>query len=341
MGGKGHSSRSQPDHRAPTPTPQPLPGISVITPSFNQGRYLRQCIESVRDQGYPGLEHVVMDGGSDDSTVPILRSFGDRVRWRSGPDGGQAAAINQGIRETTGDYVLWLNSDDFLRPGALHALGACAAANPDADLIYARADMVDGRGERTRAYPTFAFKRSDLRRKCYVCQPSVLIRRAALERVGLLSEALDLCFDYELWLRIGREGQLVFCDRVVAASRHYGQTKTASRRLRALIEAGYLMRAHFGVASTRWSAKWVAHRWSLDRSRFLTPWGVFTALASAKRYRDRFDARRAPSPRGRRLLAALERPPVLHASLGITPAPEPKPGVGHESSAKRSGAAAS
>lgn len=337
MGAQGQSTGSRLDQGAPGS----LPTISVITPSYNQGRYLRRCIDSVQNQRYPGLEHVVMDGGSTDDSVAVLRSFGDTLRWRSGPDGGQASAINRGIRETSGQYVLWLNSDDELRPGALLALARCARANPDADMVYARADMINASGATIRPYPTFDFKRSDLRRKCYVCQPSVLIRRGALERVGLLSEALDLCFDYELWLRIGREGRLVFCDEVVAASRHYGQTKTASRRLRGLVEAGYLMRAHFGVASHRWSAKWVVHRWSLDRSRILTPWGWIGALASARRYRRRFDARRDPSVRGKRLLAALDRPPMLNASLGITPAPEPKLGVSSPESARRHGAAAS
>ncbi len=328
--------------RTPPDADRTTPTISVITPSLNQGEYLGQCARSVLSQGYPGLEYLVLDGGSTDDSVRVLRSLGDGFRWRSEPDGGQAAAINRGIRETRGDYVLWLNSDDFLRPGALRALAACAMDNPSADMIYARADMVDAQGERIRAYPTFALKRSDLRRKCYICQPSVLIRRSALGRVGLLSEALDLCFDYELWLRIGREGELAFCDQVVAASRHYAQTKTASRRLRGLVEAGYLMRAHFGVASPRWSAKWVAHRWSLDRSRFWAPVvGWASALRCAKRYRDRFDARRAPSARGRRLLAALERPPVLSASLGITPAPEPKAGVAPTPGGERTGAAAS
>ncbi|MFI4897703.1 MAG: glycosyltransferase family 2 protein [Phycisphaerales bacterium JB059] len=327
------------------PIPDALPSVSVITPSYNQAPFLRRCIDSVLAQGYPRLEHVVMDGGSTDGSVPILASYGEAIRWRSGPDGGQASAINRGIRATTGEYVLWLNSDDELRPGALRALARCAASNPDADLVYARADMIDASGATIRPYPTFAFTRADLKRKCYICQPSVLIRRSALERVGLLSEALDLCFDYELWLRIGREGRLAFCDEVVAASRHYGQTKTASRRLRGLVEAGYLMRAHFGVAGWRWSAKWVVHRWTLDRRRFVLPVaGQLGLIASAWRYRKRFDARRTPSVRGRRLLAALERPPVLRPVLGVTPAPEPKgrgaeaPSSGREASA---GAAAS
>ncbi len=337
MGRGDHSTVSQ----FPGAPPEPPLTISVVTPSLNQGRFLRQCVESVLDQDYPGLEYLVMDGGSVDSSVSILRTFEGRLRWRSQPDAGQASAINQGIRETRGEYVLWLNSDDYLLPGALDALARCARANPDAEMIYARADMVDQDGGRIRAYPTFAFRRSDLRRKCYICQPGVLIKRSAFERVGLLSEALELCFDYELWLRIGREGRLVHCDALVAASRHYGQTKTASRRLRGLIEAGYLMRAHFGVASARWSVKWVVRRWSLDRSRFLTPIGWLAALGSARRYRRRFDARREASVRGRRLLAALERPPMLSVSLAITPAPEPKLGTPAPAPKGQAGAAAS
>jgi GT2 family glycosyltransferase len=240
-----------------------------------------------------------MDGGSTDGSVDVLRSFGDRVRWTSERDRGQADAINKGLRLATGEIVSWLNSDDFLEAGALAHVRRCMAAKPQAAIVYGRAWMIDGDGRRLREYPTFDLKRSDLQRKCYFCQPAVFVRRSAIERFGLLNEALDVCMDYEWWLRMSRDAPMAFCDAILASSRHYGTTKTAARRQRALIEAGYLMRHHFGKASWRWSAKWVVHRAKLDR------WNWLTAIPGALRYRRRFDSGQTPSRYGERLLRSL------------------------------------
>jgi hypothetical protein len=134
----------------------------------------------------------------------------------------------------------------------------------------------------------------------------VFVRRGVIESVGPLNDALDICIDYEWWLRIGRRHRLAFCDHVLAASRHYSTTKTSARRLRALVEAGYLMREHFGRATWRWSAKWVAHRWTLDHRRFMIPIaGWLSAIQSARRYRRRFDDQQPPSNYGQRMLDRL------------------------------------
>lgn len=285
----------------------PWPRITVITPSFNQAPYLRQCIDSVLDQDYPNLQYLVNDGGSTDGTVAILAGYGPAVTWRSERDAGQAAAVNEGLRRADGEIVGWLNSDDYYQPGALRHVVECFHRHPEAAMVYGRALIVDREGRLLRPYPTFAFSRRDLARKCYVCQPSVFLRRHAIERAGFLNEHLDICIDYEWWLRLGRDHELVFCDHVLAVSRQYESTKTSSRRLRALVEAGYLMRLYFGRASWRWSAKWVVHRWTLDRRRFLLPGrGWFQAGASAARYRRRFDGRRPPSAYGRKLLKHLD-----------------------------------
>lgn len=286
----------------------PNPRISIVTPSYNQGRFLAQCIDSVLDQGIDDLEYIVMDGGSTDETLDILRSYDDRVNWTSEPDGGQSAAINAGFRKTTGDIVAWLNSDDFYEPGALRHVLDLFDANPDADMVYGNAWMIDEAGTERTAYPTFDLDYNDLKRTCFICQPSVFLRRRVLEDVGLLNERLHVCLDYEWWLRILREHKGVFCEKPLACSRHYDETKTSSRRLRALVEAGYVQRMYFGEASWRWSAKWVVHRWTMRRSRFVLPVvGWWSALASASRFRQRFMASREPSRYGRRLMRDLGR----------------------------------
>lgn len=262
------------------------PLVSIVTPSFNQARYLRRCIDSVLKQDYPRIEYRVLDGGSTDGSLEILSSYGERVTWTSGPDGGQTAAINTGFRRARGEILAWLNSDDELLPGAVSAAVESLLAAPDAGMVHGRAWFIDVAGERIRPYPSYAFARRDLSRKCYVCQPTVFVRRSAVDAVGLLDESLDICMDYEWWLRIGRAMPIAFCDRYLACSRQYGETKTSSRRLRALVEAGRLMHEHFDGPSWRWAAKWVHHRWTLDRRRFVVPVvGWASAVSSARRYR--------------------------------------------------------
>jgi len=251
-------------------------------------------------QGDPNLEYIVVDGGSTDGSVDVLRSFGDAVQWTSGRDRGQADAINGGMSRATGEIVSWLNSDDVLEPGALKHVRECMARHPHAAFIYGRAWMIDGEGKRLREYPTFDLKRDDLKRKCSICQPAVFVRRSAIERFGMLNEALDVCLDYEWWLRISRDAPMAFCDAMLASSRHYATTKTAARRQRALIEAGYLMRHHFGKASWRWSAKWAVHRGQLNPRNWLS------LPCSMARYRRQFDGERAASRYGARLLKSLQ-----------------------------------
>lgn len=297
------------------------PRITIITPSFNQARFLNQCIDSVLDQRHPNLQYLVLDGGSTDGTPDILRGYRDRIVWKSERDRGQSDAVNKGLRAAEGEIIGWVNSDDYYLPDAFARVIQTFARHPDAAMVFGRALMVDERGDTMREYPTFDFKRDDLRRKCYVCQPAVFVRRSALAEVGLLNEHLDICLDYDWWLRISRAHAIAFCDHVLAASRHYGATKTAARRLRALVEAGYLMREHFGEASWRWSAKWIVHRWTLDRRRFMLPViGWIAAVQSAIRFHRRFDAgnnarneaRRPPSRFGRKMIERLRTPPNLN-----------------------------
>src|SRR6266849_8649816 len=114
-----------------------LPRLSIVTPSYNQGGYLGQTIESVLSQDYPDLEYIVLDGGSRDGSVEIIRKVEPRLAyWRSSPDGGQTAALREGFERATGEVLGWLNSDDWLEPGALRTVGESFAAHPEVDIVH-------------------------------------------------------------------------------------------------------------------------------------------------------------------------------------------------------------
>ena len=127
---------------------QRLPRITLVTPSFNQAPYLGATIRSVLGQGYPDLEYIVMDGGSTDGSVGIIRRHeADLAFWKSAPDGGQSDALRQGFSRATGEVLGWLNSDDTLEPGALLDVGELFARRPDANLLYGNLNFIDPTGK--------------------------------------------------------------------------------------------------------------------------------------------------------------------------------------------------
>ncbi len=207
----------------------PHPKVSVITPSFNQARFLEQTIRSVLDQDYPNLEYVVIDGGSNDGSVDILRRYADRLAyWVSEPDRGQTDALNKGFARATGDIVCWVNSDDFYYPGALAAAVAAFRANPDLGLVYGRGNRVDEDGEVIREFEcTRPFDLDALVYGIdYILQPTTFFRRQALHDVGPFDPGLHYAFDWELWMRFGERFPAQMIDQLVAAGREYASAKT-------------------------------------------------------------------------------------------------------------------
>ena len=127
-----------------------LPRISVITPSFNQGNFLEWTIQSVINQGYPNLEYIIIDGGSNDNSINIIKQYESYLAyWISEPDNGQTEAINKGLRRATGDWVAWQNSDDIYYPGTFDELIKTATLHPEAGLIIGNIMMIDKRYEKT------------------------------------------------------------------------------------------------------------------------------------------------------------------------------------------------
>ena len=201
--------------------------VSIVTPSLDQGRYLREAIDSVRAQTHSPIEHVVVDGGSTDGTLDILRDC-DTVRWVSEPDRGQSHALNKGFALATGDVLGWLNADDAYAATAV-AEGVAALDETGAALVYADVTRVNDDGidpRRIRSRPTFDLW-TELNLGCGIYSPAVFFTRAALEAVGGLDETLDLTMDYDLWVRIGKSFPVHHVDAVWAVQRIHPDAKTA------------------------------------------------------------------------------------------------------------------
>jgi glycosyltransferase involved in cell wall biosynthesis len=228
------------------------PLVSVVTPSLNQARFIRETIESVLTQSYPSIEYLVMDGGSTDGTVEILKSYGDRFAWVSEPDGGQTQAINKGWRRARGAILAYLNSDDTYLPGAVATAVAALAAHPEVGAVYGEGYHVDERGRVIERYLTEPFDMTRLAMTCFICQPTVFLRREVVERVGFLDESRRYCMDYDLWIRVARVSSFLHVPDYLATTRVHPETVTD--RLRAPVHAEILdtVHRHFGRISSQW-----------------------------------------------------------------------------------------
>ena len=238
--------------------------ISVVIPSYNQAAYLPMTLESVCAQDHPDTEVLVFDGGSTDGSAEILQTgrrttaTGGPVRWVSQPDGGQADAINQGLRAATGDVLAYLNSDDVYYPGALAAVAAHFEANPDCLALYGRAHHLYADGSIMEEYPTGSWDYARLLDTCFLCQPAVFWRREIVERFGVFDDTLRYALDYEYWLRVGREVPFHYLEgRFLAGSRLHADTKTLSQRAAVHLELARTVQKYSPHPEPVW--RWVKH----------------------------------------------------------------------------------
>jgi glycosyltransferase involved in cell wall biosynthesis len=229
-----------------------MPLVTVVTPSYNQGRFIRQTIESVLAQDYPSIEYIVMDGGSTDETRSILEGYTGRVDWVSNPDRGQASAVNEGWQRGRGEILGWVNSDDAYLGGAVRAAVTYLRSHPDVSAVYGEAYHTDEAGEILARYPTAPFDFDRLKETCFICQPTVFVRRSAVERGGYLDEALQFCMDYDLWIRIGKIARFGRVEEYLATSRLYPGSKTLGRRREVYAEVLAMMYRHFGCVAPTW-----------------------------------------------------------------------------------------
>ncbi len=205
------------------------PLVSIITPSYNQVRYLEDTIQSVIQQDYQNLEYIIVDGGSTDGSPDVIERYQDKLAWWvSEKDQGQADAINKGFRKATGEVIAWLNSDDLYLPGVISAAVELFQKNPDAGVIYGDAVSADADGRllnelRFRNCGTRDFLQFNI-----ICQPAVFMKRSIVEKVGYLDPTYHFFLDHQLWIRLSRETKFVHHPKIWAVSRYHQDAKNVT-----------------------------------------------------------------------------------------------------------------
>lgn len=184
------------------------PKISIITPSYNQGQFLEETILSVLNQNYSNLEYIIIDGGSTDNSVDIIKKHEGRLAyWISEKDRGQAHAINKGFKRATGEVVNWLNSDDLLEQGALEILAKEIEKVPTSDFYFGDFSVINSEGIKLFSRKSGPYKFNTLFwGRQLSSQPAVFFRRKLLENIGYLDESLNFCMDTEFWIRAASNG---------------------------------------------------------------------------------------------------------------------------------------
>jgi GT2 family glycosyltransferase len=226
---------------------QPL--ISIVTPSYNQGKYLKQTIRSVLEQDYLRIEYLVVDGASTDDSVEIIKKYTlesgsllpqDQQQavglqkhkvdwWVSEKDQGQGDAINKGLARAQGDVVAWLNSDDYYLPGTISAAVKVFEENPDVVMIYGDMLAVDEHGTTLNHLKYKQLSLQDLVCFQIIGQPSVFFRREVLEQTGGLDTTFHFLLDHHLWIRIAQHGKILHVNQTWAVARYHAEAKNRAK----------------------------------------------------------------------------------------------------------------
>ena len=231
-----------------------FPKISIVTPSLNQGRFLEQTTCSVLDQGYPNLEYIIIDGGSTDNSVEIIKKYEKHLTyWVSEEDRGQSHAINKGFERASGDMLGWLNSDDYYASCALKVVAEAFMSNTSAGAIVGAGEMVDEFGRFIRHCEAFDITVESLYGWIYkyFYQPSCFFSRAAWQECGPLNEWLHYAMDLDLWLRIAKKFSFASLDSTLSTSIKHDQAKTTAKAYLTVMEVALVIASHGGMKTVR------------------------------------------------------------------------------------------
>jgi glycosyltransferase involved in cell wall biosynthesis len=275
-----------------------LPLVSVITPSYQQGGFIRETLDSILSQDYPNVELIVVDGGSKDETVGILqkyaRKYPDRFRFLSEKDKGQSDALNKGLAMARGEIIGWLNSDDTYWPKAISRAVSVLMKHPEYGLVYGKANHTDKDNKPLRPYPVE--KGVDYARLfdvCTICQPAAFIRKRVLDEVGPIDESLHFCMDYDLWIRIAKKYPFGYIDHIMANSRLHDDCKSATQYFTVgLPEIIRTNLKHYGAVSNHWLIQFIAHHlpegpeWLIEKMKQFRVFGETSRIRSSNKYED-------------------------------------------------------
>lgn len=222
--------------------------VSIITPSYNQAKYIEETILSVRNQDYPFIEHLVIDGGSTDGTLDILRKYEDRLTWISESDRGQADAINKGFRRAKGEILAWLNSDDAYVPGTIRTVVEHFRSHPQDNFIYGDALAINEQGREygIRTHVKQGGLDELVNELDFIVQPASFWRAEVWRECGELDESLRYNLDYEYWMRVAQWHPLHYIPVLLARERLYAQAKTFRGAIERLEETAAVARRHGG-----------------------------------------------------------------------------------------------
>ena len=222
------------------------PLVTVVTPSYNQGQFIRATIESILSQDYPRIEYIIMDGGSTDETASVVKDYASRLTFISEKDRGQSHAINKGFLMARGSILGWLNSDDLYLPGCIRTAVAAFHRNPAAGAVYGEGYLIDHSGKTTSRFPcTEAFDLWKLTYLSdYILQQTLFFGKDVLDDVGYLDEDLHYTMDWDLLIRIGMKYHLQYIPEFMGCLREYPEAKSFAGGKRRIRELHDMLRRH-------------------------------------------------------------------------------------------------
>jgi glycosyltransferase involved in cell wall biosynthesis len=223
--------------------------ISVIIPSYNQGKFIETAIKSILGQKYDQTEIIVVDNESTDETRELLKKYSSKIKAIIEKDKGQTNAINKGFKLAKGDILAYLNADDVYEPIAFRYVVNFFKKNPQAKIVYGKGKFIDEKGKFLGYYKTNTPSLENLFKECVISQPTVFMRREVYDNVGLFDEGLNYTMDYDYWIRVAKKYEFYFIDEVLASTRLHNNTKTATAQEKIFFEILTVLKKNYGKVS--------------------------------------------------------------------------------------------